>query len=70
MRREKEIAEEILQHIRETAEKVSPVLSLDVETGAIKYVLVPTIANLMARIEDLESKLFVLYADFEKPVLQ
>lgn len=51
MRREKEIAEEILQHIRETAEKVSPFLSFDVETGAIKYVLVPTIANLMARIE-------------------
>lgn len=59
MKREKEIAEEILQHIRETAEKVSPVLSLDVETGAIKYVLVPMIANLMARVEDLELKTFV-----------
>jgi len=68
VKREKEIAEEILQHIRETAEKVSPVLSLDVETGAIKYVLIPAIANLIARVEDLELKLY--YADFEKPVLQ
>lgn len=68
MKREKEIVEELLQHIRETANKVSPVLSLETEVVATKYVLVSALANLVARVEDIELKLY--YADFEKPVLK